>query len=162
MKIKAQGVSEVVLEVNDMKRAVDFWSGQLGFPVVQQWGYQDNQFTEEANEIWATWLYVGGPTRLGLWLPRNFNNQQLVEKASPVSLWNGLFDEGGVHVHLALYIGIDQIEAAIHLLESHHIDNKIITRGIHKRVYFKDTENNVIEFYTQSMEEDYLSRLNPM
>lgn len=83
MKIKAQGVSEVVLEVSDMKRAVDFWSGQLGFPVVQQWGYQDNQFTEEASEIWATWLYVGGPTRLGLWPPRNFNNQQLVEKASP-------------------------------------------------------------------------------
>jgi hypothetical protein len=26
VKVKAQGVSEVVLEVNDMKRAVDFWS----------------------------------------------------------------------------------------------------------------------------------------
>ncbi|SFL74828.1 Catechol 2,3-dioxygenase [Paenibacillus sp. 1_12] len=162
MKINAQGVSEVVLEVSDMKRAVDFWSGQLGFPIVQQWGYQDGQFTVEANDIWATWLYVGGPTNLGLWLPRKFNEQELLQKASSVSLWNGLFDEGGIHVHLALYVGIDQIESAIQVLENHHIDRKIVIRGIHKRVYFKDTENNVIEFYTQSMEEDYLSRFHPI
>jgi catechol 2,3-dioxygenase-like lactoylglutathione lyase family enzyme len=153
-------VSEVVLEVSDMKRAVDFWCGKLGFPIVQEWGYNSGQFTEEANEIWATWLYIGGPTRLGLWLPRNFNNQERQEKELSISSWNGLFDEGGIHVHVALFISIDEIEHAIKVLENNCIDIKIITRGNHKRVYFKDTEDNVIEFYTQSMEEDYVMRLN--
>jgi catechol-2,3-dioxygenase len=74
VKVKAQGVSEVVLEVNDMKRAVDFWSGKLGCP----------------NEV----------------------------------------------------------------------DFKIIEKGRNNRVYFKDTEENIIEFYTVSMEDDYLWRLN--
>jgi catechol 2,3-dioxygenase-like lactoylglutathione lyase family enzyme len=160
MKIKSEGVSEIVLEVRDMKRAVDFWSGKLGFPIVQEWGYNDGQFTEEANEIWATWLYIGGPTRLGLWLPRNFNSQDRLEKESPISLWNGLFDEGGIHAHMALFVSSDEIEEAIKVLENNGIDIKIITRGSHQRVYFKDTEDNIIEFYTVNMKEDYLSRLN--
>ncbi|MCS7464899.1 hypothetical protein N0M98_32980 [Paenibacillus doosanensis] len=67
MKIISQGASEIALEVNDMKRAVEFWSGKIGFLIVQEWGYNNGQFTEGANEIWATWLYIGGPTRLGLW-----------------------------------------------------------------------------------------------
>lgn len=160
MKITTEGVSEIVLEVRDMKRAVDFWSGKLGFPIVQEWGYNDGQFTEETNEIWATWLYIGGPTRLGLWLPRNFNKQERLEKASPISIWNGLFDEGGIHVHMALFVSSDEIEDAIKLLEDNDINNKIITRGSHKRVYFKDTEDNIIEFYTLNMKEDYMWRLN--
>ncbi|MFE5318948.1 VOC family protein [Paenibacillus sp. NPDC056579] len=159
MKISAQGVSEVVLEVKDMDRAIDFWSGQLGFPIVQQWGYSEGQFTEDAGTIWATWLYVGGPTRLGLWLPRDFDQQQLAEKASSISSWNGLFDEGGIHVHLALYVGIDEMEKSIQVLKSNEINMKIIERGSHRRVYFKDTEENVIELYTLSMKEDYEYRL---
>jgi catechol 2,3-dioxygenase-like lactoylglutathione lyase family enzyme len=160
VKIKSQGASEIVLEVNDMKRAVEFWSGKLGFPIVQEWGYNDGHFTEKGNEIWATWLYIGGPTRLGLWLPRNFNREERVEKESSISSWNGLFDEGGIHVHMALFVGINEIEQAISILNDKGIDHKIVTRGIHKRVYFKDTEDNVIEFYTQSMEEDYYMRLS--
>jgi catechol 2,3-dioxygenase-like lactoylglutathione lyase family enzyme len=55
MKINVEGVSELVLEVQSMETAIDFWSNKLGFPIVSQWG-------------------------------------------------NGLYDEGGVHVHFALYI----------------------------------------------------------
>ncbi|TBL80310.1 VOC family protein [Paenibacillus thalictri] len=160
MKITSQGVSEVVLEVRDMERAIGFWSGKLGFPIVQQWGYEGGQFTEETKSIWATWLYVGGPTRLGLWLPRNFNNLERLEKESAISQWNGLFDEGGIHVHMALFIEGAAIEQAIQVLKENDIDHKIIVRGIHKRVYFKDTEDNIIEFYTLSMEEDYVMRRN--
>lgn len=36
MKIKVEGVSEIVLEVKSMERATDFWSNQLGFPIVEQ------------------------------------------------------------------------------------------------------------------------------
>ncbi|WP_390891811.1 VOC family protein [Priestia flexa] len=65
-------MSEVVLEVQSMERAVQFWSNQLGFPIVEQWGYDNGQFTEESNGIWATWLYVGGPTRLGSYYDKEF------------------------------------------------------------------------------------------
>lgn len=36
MKIKTEEISEVVLEVQSMERAVQFWSNQLGFPIVEQ------------------------------------------------------------------------------------------------------------------------------
>jgi catechol-2,3-dioxygenase len=67
---------------------------------------------------------------------------------------------GCILVHMALFVSSDEIEHAIKILENNGIDIKIITRGSHTRVYFKDTEDNVIEFYTQSMEEDYFMRLN--
>ncbi len=150
--IKSQGISEAVLEVSSMERAVSFWSNKLGFPIVEEWSYNDGQ-------LWATWLYVGGNTRLGLWLPREFNQGQLTEKSESISTWNGLFDEGGIHVHLAFFIELADIDDAIKRLEIYGIDHKIIiNQAGHKRVYFKDSENNVIEFYTLDMYEDYLMR----
>ncbi|NHN34126.1 VOC family protein [Paenibacillus agricola] len=161
MKIKSRGISEAVLEVINMDLSVEFWHKKLGFPIVDQWGYSDGQFNKNTEQIWATWLYVGGSTRLGLWLPREFSQEQLLEKSKLISGWNGLFDEGGIHVHLALYIDHNDIDDAINRLEECNIDYKIIINNLgHKRIYFKDTENNVIEFYTLNMHEDYLMRLN--
>lgn len=160
MTIRSQGISEAVLEVKDMDLAVAFWHDKLGFPIVEQWGYSDGQFSGAAEEIWATWLYVGGNTRLGLWLPRAFDETQLAEKDEPVSRWNGLFDEGGIHVHLALFVELADIADAISRLAHCGIDHKIIVNPAgHRRVYFKDTENNVIELYTLNMQEDYLARI---
>lgn len=159
MKIKSKGISEAVLEVKNMNLAVDFWHVKLGFPIVDQWGYHNGQFSNSEEELWATWLYVGGNTRLGLWLPREFNQGQLTEKSESISTWNGLFDEGGIHVHLAFFIELADIDDAIKRLEIYGIDHKIIiNQAGHKRVYFKDSENNVIEFYTLDMYEDYLMR----
>ncbi|MCS7464898.1 hypothetical protein N0M98_32975 [Paenibacillus doosanensis] len=61
---------------------------------------------------------------------------------------------------MALIVGINEMEQATTVLNDNGIDKKIVNRGIHKRVYFKDTEDNVIELYTQSMEEDYFMRLS--
>ncbi len=81
MKFTIEGISELALQVKSMDRAIDFWSNKLGFPIVEQWGYESGHFHQNNKEnIWATWLYVGGHTRLGLWLPRNFSPLDKIEK----------------------------------------------------------------------------------
>lgn len=159
MKIKTEGISEVVLEVQSMERAVQFWSNQLGFPIVEQWGYDNGQFTQESNGIWATWLYVGGPTRLGLWLPRMFSKAEQKMKQLNISSWPNLYDEGGVHVHVALHVQKQNLEGTLILLKQEDIDVKIIKEANETRVYFKDTESNIIEFYTKSMADDYTKQV---
>ncbi|MGJ3195861.1 VOC family protein [Peribacillus frigoritolerans] len=163
MKINVEGVSEIVLEVKSMERAIDFWSNQLGFPIVEQWGYNEGQFDESNENVWATWIYIGGTTRLGLWLPRSFSEKELLEKKKPVSEWEGLFDEGGLHVHFSLHIRQDNFDNAIAVLQDVGIDIKIIEEendGIkERRLYFKDTEENIVEFYTLDMKNDYQNRL---
>lgn len=159
MLIQTNGFSEVVLEVKDMKRAVDFWSGQLGFPIVEKWSYKNGHFSDQGTEIWATWLYVGGYSRLGLWLPRKFNELELLEKSKPVTGWTGLYDEGGIHAHIALHINISIFEDVVSLLGEKSVDVKIINEEQERRLYFKDTEDNVIEFYTLDMRNDYKTRL---
>jgi catechol 2,3-dioxygenase-like lactoylglutathione lyase family enzyme len=163
MKLKVEGVSEIVLQVKSMERALNFWSEKLGFPIVDQWGYSDGQFNTDAKNIWSTWLYVGGNTRLGLWLPRNFSEKKQEIKNKPISQWEGLYDEGGIHVHFALYIKPSNFKQAVQTLKDLNIDFKLIESQqngqlIH-RLYFKDTENNVVELYTLNMREDYLERL---
>src|SRR5690606_21134610 len=140
--------SEVVLEVKDMRRAVEFWSSKLGYPIVEEWSYGDGQFVNGKGDVWATWLFVGGNSRLGLWLPRNFNHEQLYQKSQPVTSWVGLYDEGGIHVHIALHIKSEDIEKAILVLTKSKIEFKIINEGTERRLYFKDTEDNLVEFYT--------------
>ncbi|BBI30928.1 VOC family protein [Cohnella abietis] len=159
MKIEVEGVSEIVLEVKSMNRAVEFWTKTLGFPIVEQWGYEERQFTNNADNVWATWLYIGGNTRLGLWLPREFSEEDLVNKEMPVSRWNGFYDEGGIHVHFALHIKIESFESAISILKEEGVDIKIVKDSNERRLYFKDTEDNVVEFYTLDMKKDYLKRI---
>jgi catechol 2,3-dioxygenase-like lactoylglutathione lyase family enzyme len=115
MKLQVEGVSELVLEVQSMERVVNFWSKILGFPIVAQWGSKDGQFdTDSFEEIWATWLYVGGNNRLGLWLPRNFSEQEKARKQSSITQWqNGLYDEGGIHDHFALYRRLDLFDETV-------------------------------------------------
>jgi catechol 2,3-dioxygenase-like lactoylglutathione lyase family enzyme len=157
MKLQVEGVSELVLEVQSMERAVNFWSNKLGFPIVAQWGSKDGQFDKDSTEeIWATWLYIGGNTRLGLWLPRNFTEKEKVFKQSSVTHWeNGLYDEGGIHVHFALFIKSDLFDETVTYIQSLGIEVTIRITGKERSVYFKDTENNVVEFFTRNMWESY-------
>jgi catechol 2,3-dioxygenase-like lactoylglutathione lyase family enzyme len=113
-----------------MDRAVDFWSKKLGFPIVDQWSYSNGQFnTSGIGVIWATWLYFGGNTRLGLWLPRDFSHEQVKTKQSLISQWrNGLYDEGGVHVHFALYIRSELFQDTILILKLMDIDFLVFSK----------------------------------
>ncbi|MFE4040266.1 VOC family protein [Priestia megaterium] len=165
MKFTIEGISELALQVKSMDRAIDLWSNKLGFPIVEQWGYENGHFHENNKEdIWATWLYIGGHTRLGLWLPRDLSPLDRMEKEKPISNWKGLYDQGGIHVHFALHIKTENFDCAIKVLNDASIDHKVIEevninmkKG--KRLYFKDTEDNVVEFYTLDMREDYKERI---
>ncbi|WP_323174632.1 VOC family protein [Natrialba sp. PRR66] len=161
MALPVQGVSELVLEVADMDRAVSFWSETLGFPIVDQWGYTDGQFTGSVSgtKIWATWIYVGGNTRLGLWLPREFSDEDKKHKAQPVSDWpdSALYDEGGDHVHFALYVDESEFDSAYEFLQQTDIavtKREYEAEAPYQSLYFKDPDDHVVELYTRPIEEN--------
>ena len=156
MTLPVRGVSELVLEVGDMDQAVSFWSETLGFPIVDQWGYDDGQFTGSAagDEIWATWIYVGGNTRLGLWLPREFSDEDKKQKAQPVTQWpdSALYDEGGDHVHFALYVDDSEFSPAYEFLQQADVPvtkREYAAEAPYRSLYFKDPDEHVIELYTR-------------
>jgi len=168
MKLPVKGVSELVLEVADMDRAVHFWSEVLGFPVVDQWkwepgqsGFRAEQFVSRQHPyVWATWLYVGGNTRLGLWLPRKWTPEERKIQHQPVTSWPSpeLYDEGGKHVHFALYIEEEDFDRTFEQLQSLGIP--VIIRQFepeYRALYFKDPDGNVVEMYTRSMSKSYTS-----
>ena len=162
MTLPVQGISELVLEVADMDQAVTFWAETLGFPIVDQWGYADGQFTGSASEdeIWATWIYVGGNTRLGLWLPREFSNEDKSQKAQPVTQWpdSALYDEGGDHVHFALYVDDDDFDIAYEFLQQADVPvtkREYEAEAPYQSLYFKDPDEHIIELYTRPMGENY-------
>src|SRR5918997_197197 len=87
--VPVTGVSELVLEVEDLAAAEEFYAGVLGLPVVERWPDRD-----------AIWVMAGGRTRIGLWKPQ-------------VGLAGG---RGGVHVHFAMHIAEDDYDEAVALL----------------------------------------------
>ncbi|WP_248906607.1 VOC family protein [Halocatena marina] len=158
MDLPVNGVSELVLEVEEMDRAVEFWSETLGFPILEQWNDPEADVTDEGT-VWATWLYVGGNTRLGLWLPRDFTTSDLKQKEQPVSSWpaTALYDEGGEHVHFALDVDDADFETAREQIEQSGLSTTVREREHipSRSLYFKDTEDNIIELYTRSIKDTY-------
>jgi len=68
------GVNEIVLEVLDLERSIDFYVGCLGLPLYER----------SDERVWV----LAGRSRIGLWRPQ-------------VGIADG---RGGVHVHYALHI----------------------------------------------------------
>ena len=77
MGLGVTGVSELVLEVDDLEQAEWFYSEILELPVVERW--EDRR---------AIWVMAGDRTRIGLWEPQ-------------VGLAGG---QGGQHVHYAMHL----------------------------------------------------------
>ena len=120
--IAATGVSELVLEVLDLEKAVAFYGDVLGFPVVVR---RDDR----------AWLMVGDRTRIGLWTPQ-------------VGLARG---RGGVHVHYAVHLADAEFDAAVEHLASHGYPPEVIhfdddDRG--RAAYVEDPDGNVVELWT--------------
>ena len=114
------GINELVLEVLDLDRAVDFYSQVLGLPVANRWEGR-------------AWLKVGVATRIGLWTPQ-------------VGIAEG---RGGVHVHYAMHIPEEAYAAAVTRLrdqgyEPHEEDFEENGRA----VYVTDPDGNVVELWT--------------
>ena len=121
--IPVTGVSELVLEVEDIEAAERFYADVLGFPVVEHW--DDRQ---------AVWVMAGDRTRIGLWLPF-------------VGIAGG---RGGAHVHYAFHLPEEHYDAAMARLrehgyepEEHRFEDKES-----RAAYVSDPDGNVVEFWT--------------
>jgi SAM-dependent methyltransferase len=129
MTIPVTGVSELVLEVDDLEAAERFYSGVLGLPVVERWSERD-----------AIWVMAGDRTRIGLWRPQ-------------VGVAGG---RGGEHVHFALQVADDAFDAAVARLREAGLDPYVQDRRRDSRsVYVDDPDGHCVELWTKDVA-DYL------
>jgi ubiquinone/menaquinone biosynthesis C-methylase UbiE/catechol 2,3-dioxygenase-like lactoylglutathione lyase family enzyme len=129
MTIPVTGVSELVLEVDDLAAAERFYTGVLGLPVVERWAERE-----------AIWVMAGDRTRIGLWRPQ-------------VGIAGG---RGGEHVHFALQVGEGVFDAAVVRLRDAGLDPYVKARRRDSRsVYVDDPDGNCVELWTKDVA-DYL------
>ena len=121
--IPVDGVSELVLEVVDLDRALGFYVDVLGLPLVERWPDRE-----------AAWVMAGERTRIGLWRPQ-------------VGLANG---RGGVHVHYAMHIDDAAFDGAVERLRRFGYDPFLIEfeDGRGRATYVEDPDGNVLELWT--------------
>jgi catechol 2,3-dioxygenase-like lactoylglutathione lyase family enzyme len=120
--IPVDGVSELVLEVQDLEAAERFYAGVLGFPVVDRWPKRG-----------AIWVMAGERTRIGLWRPQ-------------VGLAGG---RGGAHVHYAMKIAEEDYDAAVERIRSHGLRvEEMAFDGAGRSLYVDDPDGNVVELWT--------------
>jgi catechol 2,3-dioxygenase-like lactoylglutathione lyase family enzyme len=125
--IPVTGVSELVLEVEDLEAAERFYVEVLGLPVVERWKRRE-----------AVWLMAGERTRIGLWRPQ-------------VGLAGG---RGGVHVHFALHIEEGDYDAAVARLRERAGEvEEIAFDGAGRAAYVRDPDGNVVELWTWNVGE---------
>ena len=125
--VAVTGVSELVLEVQDLEAAEAFYSGVLGLPVVERWPERE-----------AIWVMAGDRTRIGLWRPQ-------------VGLAGG---RGGLHVHYAMQIAEQDYEGAVALLRGRGAElEEIAFDGAGRAVYVTDPDGNVVELWTWDVAE---------
>ncbi len=118
------GLSELVLEVDDLDAAERFYVDVLGLPVVERWGDRA-----------ATWLMAGERTRIGLWRP-------FVGLAGA---------RGGAHVHYALHIAECDYDAALARLRKHGYEpeeHRFDAYDDSRAAYVTDPPGNVVELWT--------------
>ena len=122
MGIPVTGVSELVLEVEDLEASERFYSGVLGLPVVDRWPDRE-----------AVWVLAGERTRIGLWKPQV-----------------GLFgSRGGAHVHFAMHIAEADYDAAVERLSSLGLEvEETAFEWAGRAAYVNDPDGNLVELWT--------------
>jgi catechol-2,3-dioxygenase len=122
--IPVTGVSELVLEVEDLGEAERFYTEVLGLPLVERWNHRE-----------AVWVMAGERTRIGLWRPQ-------------VGLAGG---RGGVHVHYAFHVAESDYDAAVARLREHGYDpeeHRFDGYDDSRAAYVTDPAGNVVELWT--------------
>jgi catechol 2,3-dioxygenase-like lactoylglutathione lyase family enzyme len=124
------GVSELVLEVADLARAEEFYTRDLGLPLVERWPHRD-----------AVWV-LAGMTRIGLWRPQ-------------VGLEGS---RGGAHVHFAMQIPDSAFEEKVASLRARGHDVPVHEFGplgegapASRSAYVHDPDGHLVEFWTADM-----------
>jgi catechol 2,3-dioxygenase-like lactoylglutathione lyase family enzyme len=124
------GVSELVLEVSDLEVAEEFYSRDLGLPVIERWPERD-----------AIWV-LAGMTRIGLWRPQ-------------VGLEGS---RGGAHVHFAMQVPeaefderVDSLRAHGHEVPVHQFGPLAEGAANSRAAYVHDPDGHLVEFWTADM-----------
>ena len=126
--IPVTGVSELVLRVEDLAAAEAFYAGVLGLPVVERWAKRE-----------AIWVMAGERTRIGLWT------------GDQIGLAGG---RGGSHVHFAMHLPAEHLDAARARLAAHGCDvEEISFTGAGQALYVTDPDGNVVELWTWDVAE---------
>ena len=122
-RLPVTGVSELVLEVQDLERSEAFYAGLLGLPVVERWEQRE-----------AFWVMAGDRTRIGLWRPQ-------------IGLEGG---QGGAHVHFAMHIAEADFDAVVARLREAGEPVPVHAFGTtHGRAaYLTDPDGHVVELWT--------------
>ena len=122
-RLPVTGVSELVLEVQDLERSEAFYAGLLGLPVVERWQERE-----------AIWVMAGDRTRIGLWRP------QIGLEGS----------RGGVHVHFAMHIAEADYEAALERLRAagEPMPEHVFGATHGRAAYATDPDGHVVELWT--------------
>jgi catechol 2,3-dioxygenase-like lactoylglutathione lyase family enzyme len=125
------GVSELVLEVSELKRAERFYEDKLGLPVVERWPHRN-----------AVWVLAGAGTRIGLWEPQ-------------VGLEGS---QGGNHVHFALHVADEDFDPLVEGLRERGLEVRIHEFGglgeidsPSRSAYVNDPDGHLVEFWTARM-----------
>jgi catechol 2,3-dioxygenase-like lactoylglutathione lyase family enzyme len=120
------GISELVLEVDDLESARRFYRDVLGF--------EETLYGEGAEGRY--WYLVGDTARLGLWTEQ-------------VGLAGG---RGGAHVHFAFHTDDAEIDALKRRVEEAGAEVEgPIQLGPGRAIYVTDPDGNVVEFWSQDM-----------
>jgi catechol 2,3-dioxygenase-like lactoylglutathione lyase family enzyme len=126
--VAVSGVNEVVLEVLDVERSVDFYVGCLGLPL----------YSRSDDRAWV----LAGRSRIGLWRPQ-------------VGLADG---RGGVHVHYAFQVDEGGLGDVVARLEQWGLSPRLISseeEGRGRAAYVTDPDGNVVEFWTHDVSADH-------
>ncbi len=122
------GISELVLEVDDLEEARRFYRDVLGF--------EETLYGEGAKGRY--WYLVGEVARLGLWTEQ-------------VGLAGG---RGGSHVHYAFNVDDSEIDRLKQRIEGAGAEVEgPIQLGPGRAIYVTDPDGNVVEFWSQDMTE---------
>jgi catechol 2,3-dioxygenase-like lactoylglutathione lyase family enzyme len=135
MPIATHGVSELVLEANDLAASERFYTQALGLPVVLRW----------EGEAWtgreAVWVQSGEQTRIGLWKPAVG-----ISGARP-----------GAHVHFALTVAEKDYDAMVAQIRAHSVHVDEVYFGDDPRApgmrsaYMEDPDGHRVEIWTRDI-----------
>jgi catechol 2,3-dioxygenase-like lactoylglutathione lyase family enzyme len=125
---RVTGISELVLEVEDLERARGFYRDVLGLEETLYGEGREGRY----------WYLVGESARLGLWTPQ-------------VGLAGG---RGGAHVHFAFQVPDDEVDRMGDRLDAAGVEFKgPIQLGPGRSIYVTDPDGNSVEFWSQDMSE---------
>lgn len=113
------GICELALEATDVDAMVGFYE-RVGLDVI-------------GREPGRVWLRAGATARVGIWSAGEKEHR----------------DRGGMHVHFALAVSGEALEAAIRELgeSGHEFEGPVVHDGGDRSLYVSDPEGNRVELW---------------